>query len=178
MKRLSLVRVSLVLISLALVVVSVSALPQTSSDGAKPLPELSLHSLEGKKVPSADLKGKILVLDFWATWCAPCIAEVPHLNKLQEKYEDRGVKVVGVTMASGEAKEVKPFVTRFKINYSVLMGNDDQAYDLSIFAFPTTYLVNRDMTVVRKYIGMNPLKSQQLDIEIQKLLTAEATAKK
>jgi len=130
--------------------------------------------VRGKRMPVDAYKDTILVIDFWATWCGPCIAEVPALNRLDEKYSARGVKVIGVTMASGEAKEVKPFIDRFKIKYTVLMGDDNQAYDFNIIGFPTTYLVTRDRKVYRKFIGVTPGKSQQLEAEIQKLLQSNA----
>ncbi len=70
-----------------------------------PLPEINLQDFDGKKVAAGQLKGSVLVLDFWATWCNPCIAEIPAWNNLQQKYGDKGVKVIGVTLASGDAKE-------------------------------------------------------------------------
>ena len=93
----------------------------------KPMPALSLKDFDGKAIESDKLKGNVLVLDFWATWCGPCIAEIPALNRLQEKYAAKGLKVIGVTIASGEPKEVKPFISRNKMKYTVLMGDDDQA---------------------------------------------------
>jgi thiol-disulfide isomerase/thioredoxin len=138
---------------------------------AKALPPLNLQDFDGKAIPSDQFRGNIIVLDFWATWCVPCIAEIPTLNKLQEKYGAKGVTVLGVTMASGEAAEVKPFVGRNKMKYTVLMGDDDQVYDLNVVAFPTTYLVTRDMKVFRRYIGAGPKKAAELEADIQKLLT-------
>ena len=144
-----------------------------ASNENKALPPMNLQDFEGKAISSEQFKGSIVVLDFWATWCVPCIAEIPTLNQLQEKYAARGVRVVGVALASGDAAEVKPFVGRNKMKYTVLMGDDDQVYDLNVVAFPTTYLVTRDMKVFRRYIGAGPKKAAELEADIQKLLAAK-----
>jgi thiol-disulfide isomerase/thioredoxin len=141
-----------------------------TAEQLKALPALNLKDFAGKAVPSDQFKGNVLVLDFWATWCGPCIAEIPELNRLQEKYAEKGVKVIGVTLASGEPKEVKPFITRNKMKYTVLMGDDDQAYDFNLVGFPTTYLVTRDWKIYRKYVGTGPGKSGRLEADIQSLL--------
>lgn len=143
-----------------------------SPASSKALPTINLQDFNGKAVTSDQFKGNIMVLDFWATWCVPCIAEIPALNRLQEKFADKGVKVLGVTMASGDAAEVKPFTVRHKMKYTVLMGDDDQVYDLNVVAFPTTYVVTRDMKVFSRYIGASPNKAAQLEADIQRLLAA------
>lgn len=143
-----------------------------SSGDLKDLPRINLQDFAGKPVATDQFKGKILVLDFWATWCVPCLAEVPKFNHLQEKYKDRGVQVIGITLASGDAKEVKPFVTQNKMKYSIFIGDDDQVYDLNVVAFPTTYVVTRDMKVFRRYIGTSPGKAAGIEADIQKLLAA------
>jgi thiol-disulfide isomerase/thioredoxin len=134
------------------------------------LPILSLKDFDGKAMTSEQFKGNVLVVDFWATWCGPCIIEIPEFNRLQEKYEGKGVKIIGVTLASGEAKEVKPFISRHKMRYTVLMGDDNQAYDFNLVGFPTTYVVTKDLKIYRKYIGAGPGKAGRLEADIQKLL--------
>lgn len=147
--------------------------PQSADEMKQMLP-LTLRDFKGKRVSPDRYKGSMLLVDFWATWCAPCISEVPELNRLEAKYSASGVKVIGVTMASGEAKGVKPFIGRFKMKYTVLMGDDNQAYDLNIIGFPTTYLVTREGRIFRKYVGSSPRKFEEIEADIQKLLNGKA----
>jgi thiol-disulfide isomerase/thioredoxin len=144
--------------------------PPAADEALKPLPKLALTDLNAKPVKQEDLNGKVYVVDFWATWCGPCIMEVPYFNRLQEKYAGKGLKVIGVTFASGEAKEVQPFTARYKMKYTVLMGADEQAGDLGIMGFPTTYVVTKDWKIYKKYIGAGPKKAEEIDADVQKLL--------
>ena len=159
-------------------VVSVSsfslAMPQ---EGGKPgaslkgLPEMRLQDFGGKPVNARSLKASVYVFDFWATWCGPCLKEIPVWNRLQEKYGDKGLKVVGVTMASGDASEVQPFVEKRDMKYTVLMGDDDQSYDLNILGFPTTLVVTGDLKVFSTYVGSGAGKAAQIEADIQKILS-------
>jgi thiol-disulfide isomerase/thioredoxin len=160
------------LTAILLVALSALALAQNGEE-MKAMPKVNLADFDGKAVASDSFKGSIVVVDFWATWCGPCIVEIPEYNRLQAKYADKGVKFLGVTMASGAAKEVKPFIEKFQMKYTVLMGNDDQGYEFNIIGFPTTYLVTRDWKILRKYVGAGPRKIEQLEADIQKLLDRE-----
>jgi thiol-disulfide isomerase/thioredoxin len=144
--------------------------------GLKPMVELRLQSLDGKPVSPESLRGKVMVVDFWATWCGPCIAEIPEFNELQKKFGGRGVEVMGVTLASGPPAEVKPFVDRFKMKYSVVMGDDDQTYDLNIVGYPTTYLLTKDWKVYKVYMGTGRNKAKQLEKDIETLLASGTQA--
>jgi thiol-disulfide isomerase/thioredoxin len=170
---------SVILLSILICVLASG--PQTASRAASQpnqppqgessnMPALRVRDLDGKELRSDGFDGSVVVVDFWATWCGPCIAEVPALNRLAERYASKGLKVVGVTMMSGEPKEVKPFVERFKMKYKVVMGDDDQAYDLNILGFPTTYLLTRDRKIFRKFVGGAPGKAQKLEADIQQIL--------
>ena len=149
--------------------------PVPSGDQLKPMPAINLKDFNGKAINQEEFRDKVVLFDFWATWCAPCITEIPFLNRLHEKYANRGFKVVGVTLVSGNADEVKPFVSRLKMVYPVVMGDDDQAYELNIMAFPTSYLVTRDWKIHRRFIGAGPSKGQQMEAEISKLLDESPT---
>jgi thiol-disulfide isomerase/thioredoxin len=152
-----------------------SAQSAASPDPLKALPDVHLVDFDGKPVKADSLKGSVYVFDFWATWCGPCLLEIPVWNQLQAKYGDKGLKVIGVTMASGDAKEVKPFVAKRNMKYTVLLGDDDQTYDLNVIGFPTTYVVTGDMKIYSKYIGTSARKAAKIEADIQEILKRQAT---
>jgi len=136
----------------------------------KPLLDIHLQDLDGKPVKADSLKASVYVFDFWATWCGPCLEEIPTWNELQAKYGDKGLKVVGVTLASGDASEVKPFVAKRNMKYTVLMGDDDQTNELIAVGFPTTYVVTGDLKVYSKYVGKSAKKAAQIEADVQEIL--------
>ena len=167
------------LMLIALVAPSVgtaSAQNADSQEALKPLPEVRLRNFKGKPVSAASLKGRVYIFDFWATWCGPCIHEIPVWNQLQAKYAAQGLKVVGVTLASGNAKEVQPFVTKNNMKYTVLIGDDDQTYDLGIVGFPMTYVVTGDMKIYSKYIGASAGKAAKIEADVQEILKQQTSA--
>jgi len=90
----------------------------------KPAPELELKDVEGRALRLSDHKGKVVLLNFWATWCAPCRAEMPDLVKWQREYKSRGLQVIGVTYPPEELAEVRGFIKSAKVNYPVALGDE------------------------------------------------------
>jgi thiol-disulfide isomerase/thioredoxin len=131
--------------------------------------EFKLPDLDGRQISSADLRGGVVVLDFWATWCGPCLAEIPTLNRLREKYASRGVKVVGIAAQSGWAEDIKPSRDQYKISYPILIGDDEVVEKYGVIGFPTTYILDKDFKVHRKFTGKLPVK-EELEREIESLL--------
>src|SRR5438552_648149 len=95
------------------------------------VPQLSLPELDGRTLRSEELKDKIVVLDFWATWCESCVSEIPEFNKLEKEYSSRGVKVIGLAVQSGWASDIQKFVKQYNMRYTVLVGNDDTGAQLT-----------------------------------------------
>jgi len=167
----------LIILALAIALTAPALTSAQNAAGPEPLkalPEVHLVDFNGKPVKAETLKGSVYVFDFWATWCGPCLLEIPVWNQLQAKYGDKGLKVIGVTMASGDAKEVKPFVAKRNMKYTVLLGDDDQTYDLNVIGFPTTYVVTGDMKIYSKYIGTSARKAAKIEADIQEILKRQA----
>jgi thiol-disulfide isomerase/thioredoxin len=132
--------------------------------GGKPEPDLKFKDLQGKEVALADLKGKVVFLNFWATWCDPCRVEIPWLIEMQQKYGTQGFTVVGVAMDDEGKSVVAPFIEkeRFDVNgqklpmsYPILLGSDDAADKFGgILGYPTSFLISRDGRIVQKFQGL------------------------
>ena len=92
--------------------------------GEKPAPKLELNDVEGRALRLSDYKGKVVLLNFWATWCAPCRAEMPDLVKWQREYKSQGLQVIGVTYPPEELAEVREFIRSIEVNYPVALGEE------------------------------------------------------
>ncbi len=92
--------------------------------GEKPAPKLELRDVEGRALRLSDYKGKVVLLNFWATWCAPCRAEMPDLVKWQREYKSRGLQVIGVTYPPEELAEVREFIKNIGVNYPIALGDE------------------------------------------------------
>jgi thiol-disulfide isomerase/thioredoxin len=150
--------------------------PATSS-AAKPTgqypeaPEFSALSLSGDKIDLKEYRGKVVLLDFWATWCGPCRIEIPGFIELQKKYRDQGLVVIGVSMDNGP-QPVREFYDQFHMNYPVVMGSDKlgELYG-GIFGLPTSFIIGRDGRIYAKHEGTTDVSV--FESEIRELLAAE-----
>ncbi len=122
---------------------------------AKPAPAWTLTGLDGKPVSSEALKGKVVVVDFWATWCGPCVAEIPGYVELSQTYADQGLVIVGVSVDQGPAAQVKKFVQAKKMTYPVGIVEDDKMMtDFGgVEAIPTTFIIDREGRIRFKKVG-------------------------
>ena len=134
-----------------------AAAPAGHGETGTQAPVFELADLTGKTVSSRDYAGKVVILDFWATWCPPCREEIPHLVQLQSKYQSQGLVIVGLSLDAGGAKDVAPFAEEHNINYPMLIGSDEvaKAYG-GVSAIPTTFVIDRQGKVVKRFIGYTP----------------------
>jgi thiol-disulfide isomerase/thioredoxin len=118
------------------------------------VPALAMRDLDGRPLSSADWRGKVVIVNFWATWCPPCRAEIPDLVALQNKYRDR-LLIIGVSQDEGSVEGVKQFVATHQMNYPVVMMTPeiDQAFP-GIRALPTSFILDRESRVVQRHVGL------------------------
>ena len=130
-------------------------------------PDFSLRDLNNQPLDLANYRGKVVLLDFWATWCTPCRGEIPHFVEFQDKYRDQGLQVIGISMDDGP-KPVREFYQEFKMNYPVALGNEKvaEAYG-GVLGLPVTFLIGRDGRVAAKYVGEGQISTLKQAIESQ-----------
>lgn len=123
-------------------------------------PLFSLQNAEGQVVNAAEFKGKVLILDFWATWCPPCREEIPHFIELQNQYGEQGLQVVGISVDQQGWAVVKPFIQENGINYPILMYTEDVYKDYQELiepamrdGIPFTFIIDRQGNVREKFVG-------------------------
>jgi cytochrome c biogenesis protein CcmG/thiol:disulfide interchange protein DsbE len=154
---------------------SVSAASVKPDKDRKPAPDFALKDADGKTVRLSDYQGKVVLLDFWATWCSPCKVEIPWFIEFQRKHKDQGFEVLGIAMDDEGWEVVKPFVDRMGMNYRVVMGNDPTAQLYGgIEAMPTTFLIDRTGKIAAVHVGL--VGKKDFEDGIQHLLQAPVPA--
>jgi cytochrome c biogenesis protein CcmG/thiol:disulfide interchange protein DsbE len=123
--------------------------------GGKPAPDFTLEDASGARVRLSDYKGKVVLLNFWATWCAPCKAEIPWFAEFERTYKRRGFVVLGVSMDDDGWKSVRPYMDAKKIGYRIALGNETLAKNYGgVESLPETLLIDRDGRIAARHIGI------------------------
>ena len=137
---------------------------QKNSNQALIAPDFTLADLDGNWVSLSELKGKVVLLNFWGTWCGPCRQEIPAFIKLTEKYKKDGLEIVGITLTSGPPENIQSFSDKWGINYTLLTdieGNETQVVTAKygqvtgqrITGIPTTFIIDREGYIRQRYVG-------------------------
>ena len=136
-------------------------------------PAFQLVSLDGKKVSLADYKGKAVLVNFWATWCAPCKLEMPWLVDLRSKYAAQGFEILGISEDDPGSKDIEPYTKRIGVNYPVLMADEKIADKYHTDVLPTTFFIGRDGKEVEQIAGF-PDSKDEVDTAIRQALITRA----
>ncbi len=168
----------LALLAAALIAVSCSNSANEPSARLKPAverrsaPDFTLKDENGKTVHLSDYRGKVVLLNFWATWCDPCRIEIPWFVDFERRMKGQGFAVVGVSMDEDGWKAVKPFLSELSVNYRVLLGDDSvsQMYG-GIDSLPTTFIIDRDGKIAATHIGL--VSKSRYENDLKQLFEAE-----
>jgi len=133
-------------------------------------PEFSLKDSTGATVRLSDYKGKVVLLNFWATWCGPCNIEIPTFTQFERTYKDQGFAVLGVSMDQDGWKAIRPFLERHQVNYRVLLGDEGVSRSYGgIDTLPTSLLIDRQGRIAVVHVGLeSPETYQQQILELLK----------
>ncbi len=121
-------------------------------------PDFVLYDKDGNTVRLSDHFGKVIILDFWATWCGPCRMEIPGFVQLYEKYKDDGLEIIGISLDRDGWNAVIPFMEQYGVNYTVVLGDQNVVMRYGgIRSIPTTFIVNKNGEVVDRVVGYRPV---------------------
>jgi len=126
----------------------------TASTPPKPIPDVAYQQLNGSSVTVSDLRGTVVLLNFWGTWCGPCLQEIPHLVRLSHKLKTKGLEVVGIALDSGHPDDIRAFMAELGMNYTVWQGDLALVKQrFQVMGFPTSLLIDRMGLVHKRYFG-------------------------
>lgn len=145
------------------------ALPLAAYGQSQKAPAIALRDIQGRTLRLSDYKGKVVLLNFWATWCPPCRAETPDLVKIQREYQERGLQVIGITYPPEKVGEVRRFVRSLKINYPILLGRraTKTLFDQSE-TLPLTVIIDREGNIKDRIEGI--LLPEEFETKVKPLL--------
>ena len=141
---------------------------------SKPAPDFTLQSLNGQNMSLSDLRGKAVLLNFWATWCAPCKIEMPWFVELQNEYGAQGLQIVGVAMDDSSKDDIAKFAKDMGVNYPVLIGKEAVGEEYGgVPALPESFFIGRDGKIVDKIIGLKG--KAEIEDAVKKALNTQGT---
>jgi thiol-disulfide isomerase/thioredoxin len=129
--------------------------------------DFTLQDMNGKNVHLADYRGKVVLIDFWATWCPPCVAAIPSIEKMHKTYKDRGLVVLAISMDNGDWDAVKSFLKFYGVTYTVLKGSDDNDIQAkyAVRTIPMTVLLDKDGNISKRFFGFGDEESLEKAIK-------------
>ena len=156
----------IILIAIFTVACDKGSTGSTTAGELKNAPDFKLEKVGGGMVKLSEYKGNIIILDFWATWCPPCIKEIPDFVELQKEYGAKGLVILGISLDQNTKKALPPFMKKYKINYPILLtdGKVDKAYG-GVSGIPTTFVIDQKGAIYKQYVGFRPKQVFESDIK-------------
>jgi peroxiredoxin len=133
-------------------------------DARRIAPDFVLDDASGKPVKLSDYRGQVVLLNFWATWCAPCRIEIPWFIEFQKAHQDGGFTTLGVSLDEDGWDAVRPYIDEHKINYRVMVGNDDLAQLYGASSLPTTFIIDKSGRIAATHVGLCSRSEYETDI--------------
>ncbi len=131
-----------------------------------PVPDATFQGLTGAQVRLADFKGKVVLLNFWGTWCVPCLREIPELVRVSEQFQKKGFAVLGIAVDSGRPDDIRAFMAEHRMTYTILIGElgfIKKAF--RVVGFPTSILIDRQGMIRKRYVGPQSVEVFKNDVE-------------
>ena len=159
------------------ILLAVIIFKKPSATAIGPMPQFKLAKIEGGHLQSEDLRGKVLIVDFWASWCEPCKTEIPQFNKLAASLAGKDFAMIGYAVESGNAADVQKAVKELGIQYQVVMGTDEVTEAFGNYrGLPTTFIIGKDGKIYKKYEGAPVGVVDQIAKDVAELLNITYTA--
>ncbi len=138
---------------------------RNGQSGGTSASDFTLQDLNGKNIKLSDYKGKVVLLDFWATWCPPCRASIPSIEKIYKTYKDKGLVVLAVSLDEGGWDSVKSFIAEYGITYTVLKGTEDVAVNYQVRTIPMLLVLDKEGRISKRYLGFGSEEDLESDIK-------------
>ncbi|MFN3478918.1 MAG: peroxiredoxin family protein [Thermodesulfovibrionales bacterium] len=135
-------------------------------------PDFTLRTTNSSEVHLSDLRGKVVLIEFWATWCPPCRESIPTMNEIYKRYNEKGLVLLGISVDKGQnvVEDLRAFVREYSIQYPVLIDSKNVNNLYGVYSIPTTFLIDKEGKIVFKSIGFSPEVENKLSAEIERLL--------
>jgi thiol-disulfide isomerase/thioredoxin len=163
------------LLILVLSVSSIFILPRCGKEEKEPsfpsAPDFTLKTLEGGEIALSRLRGKVILLDFWATWCRPCRESIPHLIQLHKTYQKNGLEVIGMNVDRGNMDTVRHFMKSMEIPYPIAVAPENMERSYGVTGLPTTILIDKQGKIREKIVGFTSKIGKQMTAKVVDLIS-------
>ncbi len=132
-------------------------------------PDFSLKSFDGREITLSQLKGKVVLLDFWATWCGPCKESIPHMIQLYKNYRESGFELVGMNIEKGDSETVRRFIASMEIPYPVVMAPENVVNSYRVSGIPAAFLIDKEGKIRERMLGFSSTIARQMDAKVKDL---------